>query len=143
MSWEGLEGLDLAGVEVSQQRILGPGKHVVKITDAKVVSNENTKTHQLELSYENSDGNLRQWIILNHPTSPDAVRIGKEQLKKLLLITGHDGVSAPSPDYFRGKSVGVNVKEEVYNNKTRTKVSYHYEAPKPTEGAELDDAIPF
>jgi hypothetical protein len=143
MSWEGLEGLDLAGVEVSQQKILGPGKHIVTITDAKVVSNENTKTHQLELSYENSDGNLRQWIVLNHPTSEMAVKIGKEQLKKLLLMTGHDGEAAPSPDYFKGKAVGIGVKEEVYNNKTRTKVNYHYEAPKPTEGAELDDAIPF
>jgi hypothetical protein len=143
MSWEGLEGLDLAGVEVSQQKILGPGKHVVTITDAKIVSNENTKTHQLELSYENSDGNLRQWIVLNHPTSEMAVKIGKEQLKKLLLMTGHDGETAPSPDYFKGKDVGIGVKEEVYNNKTRTKVNYHYEAPKPTEAADLDDAIPF
>jgi hypothetical protein len=142
MSWEGLEGLDLAGVEVSQQKILGPGKHVVTITDAKIVSNENTKTHQLELSYENSDGNLRQWIVLNHPTSEMAVKIGKEQLKKLLLMTGHDGETAPSPDYFKGKDVGIGVKEEVYNNKTRTKVNYHYEAPKPTED-KLDDAIPF
>lgn len=148
MSWNGLEGLNLADVEIKTNTILKPGRHVVKIVEAKVVSNEKNKTHQLELEYKNDDGSLRQWIILNHPTSEAAVRIGKEQLKKLLLLTGHDGNEAPSPDYFKGKNVGVGVKEETYNQKTQTRVSYHFDAAeiadKSKASAEpLDDIIPF
>lgn len=147
MSWNGLEGMSLSDVQVNDTRILGVGKHVVSIVGAKVVANENNKTHQLELEYKNSDGTCRQWIILNHPTSSDAVRIGKEQLKKLLLLTGHDGNSAPSPDYFNGKTVGIGVKEEQYNGKTRTRVSYHFDpkevASKSPSNDKLDDVIPF
>jgi len=149
MSWNGLEGLNLADVNVSDARILGPGKHVVSISEAKIVANDANKTHQLELEYKNSDGSCRQWIILNHPTSTDAVRIGKEQLKKLLLLTGHDGKEAPSPDYFKGKKVGIGVREETYNNKTRTRVKYHFDPKEvsgeaaPAQEKPLDDIIPF
>lgn len=145
MSWEGLEGLNLSDVEVKAPvSILGPGRHVVTIADSKVVANDSTKSHQLEIEYKNDTGTVRQWITLNHPTSADAVRIGKERLKSLLMHLGHDGQEAPSPDYFRGKQVGINIKEKLRDGKTRTEVNYYFTPPKEEVKKEkLDDQIPF
>lgn len=144
MSWEGLEGLNLSDVEVKAPvSILGPGRHVVTIADSKIVSNDSTKSHQLELEYKNDTGTVRQWITLYHPSSVDAVRIGKERLKGLLLHLGHDGKSAPSPEYFRGKQVGINIKEKLRDGKTRTEVNYYFTPSKDEAKKKLDDEIPF
>jgi len=141
----GLEGMDLSDVEVSTNRILSVGRHVVKINDATVEKDDSKDTARLVLSYENSDGSIRQWIYLYHGGSPKATEVGKKQLKELLLMTGHDGKEAPNPSYFKGKSVGINVKNEEYNGKTQSKVSYFF-TPKEKEASSgdiKDDEIPF
>lgn len=128
--FNGFEGLDLSNVEASDKRTLQPGRHVVTITEAKIVKDDARKTHQLELAYQNDDGTIRNWIYVNHPGSAEATRIGLEQLKSLLLTLGHDGNQAPGVDYFKGKKVGINIKEEKYTHqgqqKTRLKVNYHF-----------------
>ena len=75
----GLEGMDLSDVEVSTNRILGVGRHVVKISDAAVEKDDSKNTARLVLSYENSDGNIRQWIYVYHGGSPKATEVGKKQ----------------------------------------------------------------
>jgi len=149
MSFNGFENMDLSGVEVKKD-ILGVGEHVVKITDAKIEAKD--RAHQLVLNYENDDGNIRQWIFVSHPSSSDAQRIGLEQIKKLLLVTGHDGKVTPDVAYFKGKTVGIGVKNDTYNGKTKTKVSYHFDPkardakgsiPASAGGRPLDDEIPF
>ena len=142
----GLEGMDLSDVEVSTNKILGVGRHVVKISDAAVEKDDSKNTARLVLSYENSDGNIRQWIYVYHGGSPKATEVGKKQLKELLLMVGHDGQEAPNPSYLKGKTVGINVKNEEYMGKTQSKVSYFF-TPKEKENsgtsAPMDDEIPF
>ena len=141
----GLEGMDLSDVEVKTNRILSVGRHVVKISDAVIEKDDKKDTARLAVSYENSDGTIRQWIYVYHGGSPKATEVGKKQLKELLLTTGHDGQSAPNADYFKGKTVGIAVKEEEYNGQTKTKVSYVFQPKESKEAAAkpLDDEIPF
>ena len=143
----GLEGMDLSGVEVKTTRILGMGRHVVKITDAAVEKDDAKNTARLVLSYDNTDGSIRQWIYVYHGGSPAATEVGRKQLKELLLTLGHDGKEAPAPAYFKGKTVGINVKNEEYNGKNQAKVSYHFAPPAEKDQASaskpLDDEIPF
>ena len=47
--------------------MLGVGSHEVTIKEAKVEANAGKGTHQLVVSYANDDGQIRQWIYLNHP----------------------------------------------------------------------------
>ena len=149
MPWQGFQNIDLSSVvndRPESKRILQRGRHVVKITDATIASDESKGTHQLELSYENSDGVIRQWIIVNHK-SEKAVEIGLQQVKDLLLNLGHDGNSTPAVAWFKGKTVGINVKDDTYNGTTRPRVNYTFKAE---EGASTDakggipnDEIPF
>lgn len=143
----GLEGMDLSGVTVEERRVLQAGRHVVKIDDAAVERDDAKNTARLVLSYRNSDGAIRQWIYVYHGGSPRATEIGKQQLKSLLLILGHDGNEAPSVSFFKGKTVGIGVKNDTYNGNTQQKVSYHFaaEGEAKSEGgsAPLDDEIPF
>mgnify|MGYP003665181050 CR=1 FL=1 len=149
--FQGLEGMDLSGVEISRNKMLPVGRHIVKITDAKVERDNKKDTAQLVLSYAGEDGaTIRQWIWVYHSKSPEATEIGKKQLKELLLILGNDGSEAPSVSFFQGKTVGIFIKSEVYLDKTTLKVSYHFEPPVAKDGgtdapstAPLDDEIPF
>ena len=151
--WNGMEGIDLTDVVVKQGiSILQVGRHPVRITGAAINTDEVRKTHTLEIKYANEKGVCTQWITLNHPTSTEAVRIGLEQLKQLLILVGHTGDASPAPSWLVGKKVGISIKEEIYEGKTKTKVNYHY-APSSVElkaldangsaAVEIDDKIPF
>ena len=151
--WNGMEGIDLTDVVVKQGvSILSVGRHPVRITGAAINTDDAKKTHTLEIKYANDKGVCTQWINLNHPTSTESVRIGLEQLKQLLILVGHTGETSPAPSWLVGKKVGINIKEEIYEGKTKTKVNYHY-APSGAElksldtdssaTADLDDKIPF
>jgi len=147
----GLEGMDLSGVEVKKiAAILPVGRHVTKITEAAIERNDAKNTATLNLTYVGDAGSIRQWIYVFHGSSPQAQEIGLKQLKELIVICGGDGKIAPSPDFFKGKRVGVHVKEEEYNGKTNLKVNYNFMPPAVTkDGASeatadpLDDEIPF
>ena len=60
-------------------------------------------------------------------------------------MVGHDGKEAPNADFFKGKSVGINVKNEEYMGKTQSKVSYFFTAKEKeaSSGTLKDDEIPF
>ena len=150
MAWNGMENLDLSGVTVKQgTSILGVGRHAVKVIEAGIKTDEVKKTHTLEVKYENDKGVITQWIILNHPTSTDSVRIGMEQLKQMLVLMGHEGSASPAPSWLVGKAIGVSIKDREYNGKTQTRVNYHYALSDEEleklggKSATLDDAIPF
>lgn len=142
--FNGFANIDLSNLKDDRQTILDVGKHEVIIKDAKVEANADKGTHQLVLNYENSDGAIRQWIYLNHPTSEKATEIGLLQVKKLLLAIGHDGESTPDDvSYLRGKKVGINIVNDEYNGNVRKKVNYHFKVEEKAEGAKIDDEIPF
>ena len=147
----GLEGMDLSGVEVKKiAAILPVGRHVTTITEAAIERNDAKNTATLNLTYKGDAGSIRQWIYVFHGGSPAAQEIGLKQLKELIVICGGDGKSAPAPDFFKGKRVGVHVKEDEYNGKTNLKVNYNFMPPPEKDGdknkttdAPLDDEIPF
>jgi hypothetical protein len=144
--FRGLEGMDLSGVTVEERRVLQAGRHIVKIEDAAVERDDAKNTARLVLSYRNDDGAIRQWIYVFHGSSPRATEVGKQQLKALLLILGSDGNEAPSVGFFKGKTVGIGVKNDTYNGNTQQKVSYHFPAADQggaSGAAPLNDEIPF
>lgn len=152
--------LNLSGVEVSTGGgTLQPGRHVCKISDA-VIKDTRTGGKQLEVQLDSvKGGGIRAWINVHVPASQDATRIGREQLKALLVHGGH-----PNPDRpgdvasMKGLTVGVAVKSDSYekNGETRTGSRVHYffdpseeghvkgsQPASKSGGMELDDAIPF
>jgi hypothetical protein len=144
----GLEGMDLSGVTVDERRVLQAGRHIVTIDDANVEKDDAKNTARLVLSYKNGDGAIRQWIYVYHGNSPRATEIGKQQLKSLLMLLGSDGNEAPSVSFFKGKTVGIGVKNDTYQGNIQQKVSYHFPAtgaaPASAEkAAPLNDEIPF
>jgi hypothetical protein len=69
---------------------LKPGRYQCKVAKAEV---KQTKTggSQLEVTLVDlgGQGSIRAWINVHVPSSAEATRIGREQLKGLLLFGGH------------------------------------------------------
>ena len=64
------------------------------------------------------------------------------------MLLGSDGNEAPSVSFFKGKTVGIGVKNDTYQGNIQQKVSYHFPAtgaaPASAEkAAPLNDEIPF
>jgi hypothetical protein len=160
--------LDLSGVEASKGvGALPPGKYLCVTKDAKI-RDTRSGGKQLEIAFEDKGGagSIRDWINVHVPASQEATRIGREQLKALLLHGGH-----PNPDkpgdirYMNGLTVGVAVKAEEYEKdgekKKGSKVHYFFHpselgAAAPKSGGapasnqpglpgmgDLEDTIPF
>lgn len=158
--------LNLSGVEVSKGGgSLAPGKYVCKTKDAKL-RDTRTGGKQLEVSLEDVDGHgsIRTWINVHVPSSQEATRIGREQLKALLVHGGHSNPDSPGDiRNMNGLTVGVAVKAEEYekDGEKRTGSKVHYFCPpseispaksggtsKPSESqtggfGDMDDEIPF
>ena len=109
--------LNLSGVEVSSSApILEPGRYVVEIKEAGLKPTRNGGTAvELSMTASNGKGSLRAWINVHVPSSKTATRIGREQLKALLIHGGH-----PSPDNpkdiasIKGLKVGASVGQDKY-----------------------------
>lgn len=156
--------LNLSGVEVSSAgATLKPGRHAVEVIEATVKDTKaNGKMLEIKLNSLEGEGAIRMWINLHVPSSQEATRIGREQLKALLVFGGH-----PSPDKpgdvatLKGLTVGVSVGSEEYtdkngNKRDGSKVKSFFPAtdidpkyagkskPKTTGGLDdMDDDIPF
>ena len=144
MGFNGFGNIDLSGIKDDRPTMLDVGRHAVTIKEAKVDADTSKKTHQLVLTYESDSGSIRQWIYLNHPNSPKATEIGLSQVKSLLKCLGHDGDSTPEDvNYFVGKKVGINVKNEEYNGEIKKKVNYHWKIEDVKTSNDLDDEIPW
>lgn len=141
--------LDLSNVQVSQaperKRMFQKGNHEVFIRDAEV-KKTNKGGEQLEVSYENDTGWIKQWIMYSHPTSAIAANIGKETLKKLLVTLGYEGNTPPSVDWFKGKAVEIYCyPKNDQNGEPKMTVGTDYKAvtAKANPLGDLDDEIPF
>lgn len=160
MNTEGLGSLDLSGVEASGPPLLDPGRHVVKVTSAKVDKVGAEKC--LEIQFSNEAGGLRMRLFLWH-RNEKAKEISRRQLKALCEYGGH-----PDPDHpndvnlIKGLTVGILVKMgKEFTDKTtgeqRTlpeiKGFFKPDTPsyspptnsgsRPATSADLDDEIPF
>ena len=159
--------LNLSGVEVSSSApILEPGRYVVEIKEAGLKPTRNGGTAvELSMTSTNGKGSLRAWINVHVPSSKTATRIGREQLKALLIHGGH-----PSPDNpkdiasIKGLKVGASVGQDKYTTdsgeeRVGSKLKGFFDpseidpsiekrkAPSPANGSDksddLEETIPF
>jgi hypothetical protein len=147
-AWGDFTSLDLSGVEAQASRkMLEPGEHRVKVTEAKVEAMENGNGKQLVLEFTSLDGHggIRQWLNIWH-SSEKAQEIARSQLKGLLTAGGH-----PNPDKPGDVAtiVGMEMNIVVGMSKRRTVGSKVYEPRAEVKAylelAEdpLDDEVPF
>lgn len=163
MSNFSFSAIDLSQDDIGRAggNVLPPGDHVCRVTEAKMKQSK-TGGHMLEvkLSAEGTGGSITSYINLLVPTSTEATRIGREQLKALLVHGGHRNPNRPGDvSSIRGLRVGVRVVAEPYTAKDGSvkqgsKVT-GFMPPSEVAGApataassirpaaDLDDEIPF
>lgn len=109
--------LDLTAVKASGiSNRLKPGNHICTIAEAKIepLKSKNGFSAKVVLVADDMSGEIANYFNIAHK-SEDAQRIGREQLKGLLVAAGH-----PTPDHPGDISsllklkVGVRVVEEPY-----------------------------
>lgn len=162
--------LNLSNYEVSTSSVLKPGRHVCKIKSATPQdSRSGGKMIALEFDAVDGSGNIRNWINVHVPSSEKATRIGREELKTILVLGSHPNPESPFADApvsaLAGLTVGVRVKEDKYikdgEERTGSKVVGYFDpaevgstASSPTASAtpdeatsststDMDDDIPF
>ena len=162
--------LNLSNYEVSTSSVLKPGRHVCKIKSATPQdSRSGGKMIALEFDAVDGSGNIRNWINVHVPSSEKATRIGREELKTILVLGSHPNPESPFADApvsaLAGLIVGVRVKEDKYikdgEERTGSKVVGYFDpaevgstASSPTASAtpneatsststDMDDDIPF
>ena len=152
--WNGLGNLDLRKVESSSNYVRLPkGEHHVKITDA-IMKDSSSGGKYLQVNFKGVTevGDINSNFNLVN-SNPQAVDIGKRQLKSLLLAAKHPNPDKPK-DVASLKNLELNI---VVGNgkpftgddgKTReqTEVKVYKEladGKAPSGGGELDDEIPF
>jgi hypothetical protein len=157
--------LNLSGVEAaSAGSVLKPGRHVVTVAEAQIKTSRSNGAI-LELKLTNQEGAIRHWINVHVPNSEQATRIGREQLKALLVHGGHPNPDNPGGvEKIRGLTVGVSVGSDTYtdkdgNERTGSKVKGFFDpsevtgksnkqAPSSSQGGgdgfdDMKDDIPF
>ena len=156
MSFQGFSNIDLSKIEDDERQTLPVfdiGRHTVVIEDAKI---NDSKKHdgrkELELTYKNNQGQLREWLIIYDPETvkdedgkeqqKEYVNINWRKIKKMLTLMGHEANETPDVSWFHGKTIGINVKKHMYNGETQMRVNYHFMPPN-VAGQDLDDKIPF
>jgi|8_EtaG_2_1085327.scaffolds.fasta_scaffold00080_12 hypothetical protein len=113
--------LNLSGVEVSTSApILEPGRYVVEVKEAGLKPTRNGGTAvELSMTDTKGKGSLRAWINVHVPSSKVATRIGREQLKALLIHGGHPNPNNPSDiGSIKGLKVGASVGQDKYKTDT-------------------------
>lgn len=136
--------LNLEAVETSSGGgALQPGRYICKVQDVEIKATK-SGGKQLEVKFAevNGAGTIRHWINLHTPSSPEATRIGLEQLKALLVHGNHPNPNHPGDiATLRGLVVGVAVREDTYvkNGEERTGSKVHYVFPQD-EGADTPSA---
>lgn len=106
--------LDLSGVQASSGGGLDLGRQLVMITEPKMVPTASGGGTKLEVKLTNptTKKSMKHWINVHLPNSTEATRIGREQLKTMLVCAHH-----PNPDRpgdvatLNGLLVGVNVRQ--------------------------------
>ena len=151
--------LNLSDVKASAGGGLQAGRYICKVK-AAALRDTAKGGKQVEVNFEDNQGGgvIRAWINVHVPESSEATRIGREQLKSLLVHGGHASPDQPGDiKSLVGLDVGVTVKSESYqkNGETRSgsKVHFFYDpatgasasndtAP-PAAARKFDDEIPF
>ena len=119
--------LNLSNVQAAAGvSVLPPGRYVCKVTDAKIESTKDGSGRMVvvKLADEGGKGVITDRLNVFNK-SPEATRIGLEQLKALLVNGGHpdpDNIGAHGVQSIRGLTVGVLVGSEMYQGEARSRV---------------------
>jgi hypothetical protein len=131
--------------DVSTERILGEGNHVVEIKDARVGTSSGGHP-QIELQLGNSEGEIRDWLVITQASIGKVVALAQSADMALPdddEIEG-DGLRLKQVyvDRFVGRQVGIVVRDEPsYKDpdKTVSKVQGYVE-PARLKGSDVPDA---
>ena len=144
--------LNLANVQAAAGvSVLPPGRYACKVTDAKVEATKDGTGRMIvvKLSDEGGKGVITDRLNVFNK-SPEATRIGLEQLKSLLVNGGHpdpDNIGAHGVQSIRGLTVGVLVGSEMYQGEARSRVKGYMDpatitgTPAVTHGADGSPTI--
>lgn len=143
---------------------LKPGRYHCEVKKAEIKQTR-TGGSQIEVTLvdQGGAGSIRAWINVHVPSSSEATRIGREQLKSLLVFGGHKNPDHPGDiKTLVGLKPGVTVTSDDYEKDGETrkgsKVRGFFDpsemggsgaAPKSAPkvdappGMGLDDEIPF
>lgn len=118
--------LDLSNVEFSSgSSVIPVGDHVATVTGAEMTKTK-TGASQIMVTVENADKQtLRKWITIHNPNSADNTRIGRSELKSLLVHGGHsdpDNIGQHGIDSMVGLKVGIRVVEDTYTKDGQQRV---------------------
>ena len=165
MSEFSFSDLSLGEVKIGGGNRLAPGKYKCEVTDAEwQTSRSGGKMIVVSLSDVGGGGDIKTWLNVHVPSSPQATNIGRSQLKSLLVHGGHpdpDNIGDHGIASIKGLTTGVAVKSEYYVKDGETRdgstVSYFCSPDDIPNGAashppvqmsageddKLDDEIPF
>lgn len=153
--------LSLAGVQAAAGvAVLPPGQYVCKVKDVEIADTKAKTGKVLKVKLVCDQGVITDNINVHNPNK-EAVRIGMEQLKSLLVCGGHsdpDNIGQHGVNSIKGLTVGVIVKKDTYDGRESSKVA-GYRKPEdinegsgagsvpapsaPSIGGIDDDSIPF
>ena len=155
------DNLNLSGVKTSAGGGLQPGRYICKVKEATLRDTaKGGKQVEVTLEDKASGSTIRAWLNVHVPEGAEATRIGREQLKSLLVHGGHATPDAPGDiKSLVGLVVGVSVKADNYEKSGETrigsKVHFFYDPASggvgakdsamqaPAAARKLDDEIPF
>lgn len=112
--------------EVSTERILPEGNHVVRIEEASGGTSSGQHP-QIELRFVNEAGSIRDWLVITQATVGKVVSLAQATGVGVPGDDDVDGLRVRDEWIYRlvGKTVGIVVREEPDNrdpSKTRTRV---------------------
>lgn len=143
------KSIALGEVDISRPagNYLGVGRHIVKVTDAKIEPKNGNYSAVMQFECVDTGNQIRDYILIHH-TNPKAVEIGKQKLKQIAVYGGHvDPDNAPSHGIgsFKGLVVGISVQEDDYNGKKTNKIKFYFDPKEMGHDSKEfdDDALPF
>lgn len=118
--------LSLSGVQAAAAgSVLSPGKYVVKVREVEVAETKAKNGQILKVKLACDEGVITDNINVFNANS-EAQRIGREQLKALLVCGGHpdpDNIGQHGVQSIRGLTVGIIVVEDgMYDGKPQVRV---------------------
>jgi len=152
--------LNLSGIEASgSSNTLQPGRYQCKVVSAQL-RDTRSGGKQVEVTLEDvgTGGQIRHWINVHVPSSEQATRIGREQLKALLTFGGHKNPDKPGDiASLKGLMPGVSVVSQTYTKdgeeRTGSGVKGYFDPAEIGKSAQkkgddkpdndMDDDIPF
>ena len=140
--------LDLSGVEMSEREYkqIVPGDYHVAVKECKVEDTKSGSGKFLKATFTVAKGEFKGTYITHRfnivNTNPEAVKIGKEQLKAVMNYAGKGDV-LDHPNDLCGAQVMAHVKMRSYNGKEYPEIKWFNKVENAASGVKnFADDIP-